>query len=186
VRLLAANPATGATTVLHEERDPAWVHITYGAPLRTAAGRLVHTSDRDGDRRLVIDGTPITPQGIQVVEVNGADGETVYFTAIQDPTEEHLWCHHPDHGLRRLSSTPGVHSGTANGGTVVRVERTEDGTAITASRAEETTEHPINVRAAEPVSSPESPGSRSGNGTCGRPCCCPPGTNQAQRSSRCC
>ena len=57
VLILAADPATGATTVLHEERDPAWVQLTYGAPLRTTAGRLVHTSDRDGDRRLVIDGT---------------------------------------------------------------------------------------------------------------------------------
>src|ERR1700722_11065969 len=154
VLILAADPATGATTVLHEERDPAWVQLTYGAPLRTTAGRLVHTSDRDGDRRLVIDGEPVTPDGLQVVEVNGADGETVYFTAIQEPTEEHLWRHHPDQGLRRLSSTPGVHSGTANGGTVVRVERTEAGTAMTASRKDETTEHAINVRAAEPVLQP--------------------------------
>ena len=29
--ILAADPATGATTVLHEERDPAWVQLTYGA-----------------------------------------------------------------------------------------------------------------------------------------------------------
>jgi dipeptidyl-peptidase-4 len=154
VRILAADPATGATTVLHEERDPAWVQLTYGAPLRTTAGRLVHTSDRDGDRRLVIDGTPVTPQGLQVVEVNGADGETVYFTAIGEPTEEHLWRHRPDQGLSRLSSTPGVHSGTANGGTVVRFERTEAGVVVTATRADDTTEHAINVLAAEPVLQP--------------------------------
>jgi dipeptidyl-peptidase 4 len=152
VRILAADPATGATTVLHEERDPAWVQLTYGAPLRTPAGRLVRVSDRDGDHRLVIDGKPVTPDGLQVVEVNGADGETVYFTGIGDPTEEHLWRHHPDQGLRRLSSTPGVHSGTANGGTVVRFERTEAGVAVTAIRADEAT--PIKCLAAEPVLTP--------------------------------
>ena len=154
VRILAADPATGATTMLHEEGDPAWVQLTYGAPLRTTAGRLVHTSDRDGDRRLVIDGKPVTPNGLQVVEVNGADSETVYFTGIQEPTEEHLWRHHPDQGLRRLSSTPGVHSGTANGGTVVRFERTEAGVAVTATRADDTAEHAINCLAAEPVLQP--------------------------------
>ena len=154
VLILAADPATGATTVLHEERDPAWVQLTYGAPLRTTAGRLVHTSDRDGDRRLVIDGKPVTPDGLQVVEVNGADGETVYFTGIEEPTEEHLWRHHPEQGLHRLSSTPGVHSGTANGGTVVRFERTVAGVAITATCADDTTEHAINCLAAEPVLQP--------------------------------
>ena len=44
VLILAADPATGETTVLHEERDPAWVELAYGAPLRTKAGRLVHDS----------------------------------------------------------------------------------------------------------------------------------------------
>src|ERR1700722_12135992 len=155
VLILAADPATGATTVLHEERDPAWVELTYGAaPLRTAAGRLVHVSDLDGDRRLVVDGEPVTPDGLQVREVDGADRETVYFIGTQEPTEEHLWRYHPEQGLRRLSSTPGVHSGTANGGTVVRFERTEAGVAITATRADEPTPHPIECLAAEPVLTP--------------------------------
>ena len=155
-------------------------------PLRTTAGRLVRASDRDGDRRLVIDGTPVTPDGLQVLEVNGADGETVYFIGIQEPTEEHLWRHHPEQGLHRLSITPGVHSGTANGGTVVRFERTEAGVAITATRADDTTATPINCLAAEPVLTAENHLAHGrAHGTCGRPCCCPPGTNRAQRSSRC-
>ena len=99
--ILAADPATGQTSLLHEERDPAWVELTYGAaPLRTTAGRLVRVSDLDGDRRLVVDGQPVTPDGLQVREVIGADGETVYFIGIQEPTEEHLWRYDPDQGLR--------------------------------------------------------------------------------------
>jgi dipeptidyl-peptidase 4 len=154
VLILAADPATGATTVLHEERDPAWVQLTYGAPLRTTAGRLVHVSDLNGDRRLVIDGAPVTPDGLQVREVNGADGETVYFIGTEEPTEEHLWRYHPDQGLRQLSNTPGIHSGSANGGTLVGFDRTEAGVAMTATRANEPTGHPIECLAAEPAIKP--------------------------------
>jgi dipeptidyl-peptidase-4 len=154
VLILAADPVTGATTVLHEERDPAWVELIYGAPLRTKAGRLVRVCDLGGDRRLVIDGAPVTPDGLQVREVNGADGETVYFVGIQEPTEEHLWRYDPARGLHRISDSPGVHSGVAAGGTVVQFSRTEAGIAITASRANEATAHSIECLAAEPVLKP--------------------------------
>ena len=50
--ILAADPATGQTRLLHEERDPAWVELTYGAaPLRTrpAAWRTSPTWAATGD-----------------------------------------------------------------------------------------------------------------------------------------
>jgi dipeptidyl-peptidase 4 len=153
--ILAADPATGQASLLHEERDPAWVELTYGAaPLRTPAGRLVHVSDLGGDRRLVIDGAPVTPDGLQVREVGGADGETVYFVGIQEPTEEHLWRYDPEQGLRRLSDQPGVHSGTANGGTVVRSSWTESGATMTVTSPGAATGRVIACLAAEPVLTP--------------------------------
>ena len=153
--ILAADPATGQTSLLHEERDPAWVELTYGAaPLRTTTGRLVRVSDLDGDRRLVVDGEPVTADGLQVREVIGADGETVYFIGIQEPTEEHLWRYDPEQGLRRLSDQPGVHSGSANGGTVVRSSWTETGVTMTVTRPGAATAHPIECLAAEPVLTP--------------------------------
>jgi dipeptidyl-peptidase-4 len=155
LQILAADPATGRTSLLHEERDPAWVELTYGAtPLRTTAGRLVHVSDRDGDRRLVVDATPVTPDGLQVREVSGADGEAVYFIGIQEPTEEHLWRYHPEQGLDRISDAPGVHGGTAAGGTVVRSSWTEAGATMTVTRPGEATARPIECLAAEPVLKP--------------------------------
>ncbi|MGD0702050.1 MAG: prolyl oligopeptidase family serine peptidase [Trebonia sp.] len=154
VLILGADPVTGATTILHEERDPAWVQLTYGAPLRTVAGLLVRVSDIGDARRLVIDSTPVTPDGLQVREVNGADGETVYFIGTQEPTEEHLWRYDPRTGLTRLSDSPGVHGGSAAGGTVVRFSRTEAGDAMTASRAGAAGQHAIASLAAEPVLSP--------------------------------
>jgi dipeptidyl-peptidase 4 len=154
LRILAADPATGVTTTLHEDRDPAYVPLTYGAPLRTAAGRLVHASDLGDSRRLLIDGAPVTPDGLQVRELSATDGEAVYFIGSQEPTEEHLWRYHPEQGLRRLSDAPGVHSGTAAGGTVVHVARTEAGDTITATRPGETEPRPIASLAAEPVLKP--------------------------------
>jgi dipeptidyl-peptidase-4 len=134
VLTLSADPVTGVTSVLHTERDPAWVELTYGAPLRTAAGSLVLVRDLDGSRRLVVGGAPVTPDGLQVREVSGADGEAVYFTGTQEPTEEHLWRYHPEQGLARLSDSPGVHGGSAASGTVVHVASTEAGRTVTVTR----------------------------------------------------
>ncbi|HEY6790028.1 MAG TPA: prolyl oligopeptidase family serine peptidase, partial [Trebonia sp.] len=136
VLILAADPVTGVTTVLHEERDPAWVHLTDGAPLRTEAGRLVRVSDLEGARRLVVGSTPVTPDGLQVRELSAADGETVYFTGTEEPTEGHLWRYDPERGLCRLSDSPGVHGGSAAGGTVVQFSHTEAGHAVTATSSD--------------------------------------------------
>jgi dipeptidyl-peptidase 4 len=152
--ILAADPATGATTVLHEERDPAWVQLTYGAPLRTESGRLVRVSDSDDSRRLVIGDAPVTPDGLQVRQVCGADGEAVYFIGTQEPTEEHLWRYVPQAGLSRLSDSPGVHGGEAAGGTVVQFSKTETGETMTATRRGRADRHVIANLAAEPVLTP--------------------------------
>ena len=135
VRILAADPETGVTTELHAERDPAWVQLTPGAPLRTASGALVRVSDLGGTRRLVIDGRAVTGDGVQVREVLGADGETVYFAASEEPTEEHVWSFGPAAGLARVSQEPGVHWGQADGGALLLVSRTEQGRRITVSRS---------------------------------------------------
>jgi dipeptidyl-peptidase-4 len=152
--ILAADPVTGVTTVLHEERDPAWVELTYGAPLRTESGRLVRVSDSGDSRRLVIGDTPVTPDGLQVGEVCGADGEAVYFTGTQEPTQKHLWRYDPRTGLSRLSGAPGVHDGSAAGGTVVQFSRTEAGNTMTATRPGTAGRRVIASLAAEPLLTP--------------------------------
>ncbi|HET7012780.1 MAG TPA: prolyl oligopeptidase family serine peptidase [Streptosporangiaceae bacterium] len=131
VMVLAADAVTGQTTVLHTERDEAWVELAPGSPARTSAGDLVTVSDRDGSRRLVVAGSAVTPDGLHVDWVSGTDGEAVYFTATdeRDPTERHLWRYEPGPGLSRCSSDPGVHEGEAAGGTVVVLSRTEAGAA---------------------------------------------------------
>ena len=147
-------PGDRATTVLHEERDPAWVQLTDGAPLRTKSGRLVRVSDLDGRPAPRHRRHPGHPDGLQVREVSGADGETVYFIGTQEPTEEHLWRYDPGQGLRRLTDAPGVHGGSAAGGTVVQFSRTEAGEAITAIGRALTASHAIACLASEPVLKP--------------------------------
>ncbi len=131
VMVLAADPDTGQTTLLHTERDDAWVELAPGTPARTSAGDLVTVSDRGGSRRLVVGGGTVTPDGLHVDSVSGTDDEAVYFTATdeRDPTERHLWRYDPGSGLARCSADPGVHDGEATAGTVVVLSRTEEGRA---------------------------------------------------------
>ncbi|HEV8220851.1 MAG TPA: prolyl oligopeptidase family serine peptidase [Streptosporangiaceae bacterium] len=138
-QLLAVDAGTGATSAVRDESDPHWLNLMPGVPARTGSGRIVWTSDEGGTRRLII-GTDAelaagqagaaTPDGLQVREVLGVDGETVLFTASgDDPVTAGLWAAGPD-GLTELSAglsgAAGVHSGHQAGGTTVLISRTLD------------------------------------------------------------
>jgi dipeptidyl-peptidase-4 len=132
LRVLSADPDTGRTTLLHEQRDAAWVELIPGTPARTASGSLVHTADTATTRRLLVDGRPVTPEGLQVREVLDVTGESVLFTACDEPTETHLWAY--ERGLVRLSDGPGVHTGARGGGAVLISAHTERGRAVEVTR----------------------------------------------------
>jgi len=132
LRTVAVDPDTGRVTTLAESRDPAWTQIVPGVPVRTAAGALVATADIEDTRHLTVDGTPVTPPGLQVFEVHGADDETVLFSATDEPTERHLWTWSPADGLTRVTATAGIHSGIRTAGTTVISSSTLDGHAVTA------------------------------------------------------
>jgi dipeptidyl-peptidase 4 len=137
MRLLAADPATGVTTVLREDTDPRWLDIVPGVPARTGDAdgqeRIVWVADADGAGRLLV-GTPeelaggataaVTPPTIQVREVLSVDGGTVLFTAsAADPTAIGLWLYRAG-ALEEISPPGGVHAGTRSGGTTVITSRT--------------------------------------------------------------
>jgi dipeptidyl-peptidase 4 len=127
IQVLAADPDTGATTLLDEQRDPAWVELIAGTPARTASGAVIRTADIDGSRRLLAAGQAVTPAGLQVRQVAAVTGETVLFTASDEPTEQHLWSYQPERGLVRHSAGPGWHTGCAANGTVLVASHTEAG-----------------------------------------------------------
>src|SRR5690606_27439143 len=119
-RVLRVDPADGETRLLHNEHDPVWTEIVPGLPARTGGGDLVWiTEDRETDtRRITVAGAPVTPAGLQVRSVLGVDGDSILFTASEEPTEIHLYSWDGS-GVTRISEGPGVFGGTRSGGTTV-------------------------------------------------------------------
>lgn len=130
VRTLAVDPATGQTSLLGEDTDPCWVRLVPGAPARTGLGRLVTVSDADGARRLLVDGAAVTADNLQVREVLGVHGETVWFAASTDPTEEHVWTYSPVAAATPFTCEPGLHRAFVGGETVVLHSFTETGHVV--------------------------------------------------------
>ncbi|MEV4533569.1 prolyl oligopeptidase family serine peptidase [Asanoa sp. NPDC049518] len=133
VRVLRADPDTGATTVEHEQRDPAWVELVPGTPARTAGGALIWTEDRDETRHLLVGGDLVTPPGLQVGAILAVDGGTVLFAGSAEPTRQQVWEWSVPTGLTCLTDTDGVHDGLRAGGTTVLVSHdlAEPGARVT-------------------------------------------------------
>ncbi|HEX3610042.1 MAG TPA: prolyl oligopeptidase family serine peptidase [Sporichthyaceae bacterium] len=126
VRFLGVDPVSGETRVRNEQRDDCWVQLIPGLPARTSSGAVLAHVDEAGTRQLTVAGVAVTPAGLQVRAVVGVDGDAVFFTGSDEPTETHLWSYRPDEGLRKLSTEPGVHTGTCGNGTLVHVARCPD------------------------------------------------------------
>ena len=146
MRILRADPATGQTHLVRRDTDPSWVDIVRGVPASTADGRIVWTADVDGAKRLIAgtadqhaDGSApaLTPDTLNVVEVQGTDGDTILFTACADgdAASTSVWTAGPD-GLNRVSPAEGVHSGQLASGTLLLTSSSIDraGPAVTLRR----------------------------------------------------
>jgi len=131
LRIHEIDPATGRSSVVREDTDAAWTTIVPGLPAHTADGALVWSVDDGDTRRLTVGGTPVTPHGLQFFELLGVDGDTVLFTASEEPTEWHLWTWSPTGGLVRHSTAPGLYGGRRAGGTTLVRAVTWDSTAVT-------------------------------------------------------
>jgi dipeptidyl-peptidase 4 len=141
VRLLTVDAGSGQAVVLREDTDPRWLEIVPGVPAWTRDGRIVWTQDDEDTRRLLIaapgeETVAVTPPGLQVRGVIGADGDTVLFQASAEPTEIGLWSYGPD-GLSQVSDQAGVWGGVRAGGTTVTAGRMldEDGVTVLVHRA---------------------------------------------------
>jgi dipeptidyl-peptidase 4 len=122
LRVVRADPGTGAVRTVHEQADPAWVDIVPGVPA-VAAGELVTVEARDGAYRLVVGGEPVTAPDLQVREVLDVDGDTVLLAASDDPVSMGVWRWSRAGGVEPVAVEPGVHSGRLAGGTLVLTRR---------------------------------------------------------------
>jgi dipeptidyl-peptidase-4 len=121
VSVLRVDPSTGSTDVVFEDRDDIWVDLVDGVPRLRPDGSLVTCADRDGARRVLVDGTPVTPPDLQVRGVASVTQDAVVFTAnaIDDSTSVQVWRWTPAGDLTALTDEPGVHSAGGGGDTVV-------------------------------------------------------------------
>ncbi len=121
-RLLAVDPATGASRELLAESDPAWVELVEpGIPHWLQGGRhFLWTSDRSGFAQLELrDATGalvrvLTPPDLGYRGLVGASESAgrVYVVGSADPTEAQLWMFPLAGGSgRRLTTARGVHAG---------------------------------------------------------------------------
>jgi dipeptidyl-peptidase-4 len=120
VEVLDVDPVTGATEVRFADTDDRWVELVAGVPRLWSNGELVTCGDRDGARRLLIDGDAVTPPDLQVRSVAAADRDGVVFVAnpVDDASVSHVW-RYDESGLAALTDEPGVHTAAAAAGTVV-------------------------------------------------------------------
>ena len=142
------DPATGDSEVVFSDEDDQWVEVVPGTGVLTAPDRVVMCADRDGARRLVVGGRPVTPPDLQVrsVLVATPDEVVVAGNPITDPTVRHIHRWRPDGTIERLTEGPAVHDAVVGGPTIAirRSTLTEPGAhwvlptgAILASHAEQ-------------------------------------------------
>ena len=122
VEVLAVDVAPGAPRSVHRIADDRWVELVAGAP-RWMGETLATVEDRDGARRVMAGGRPLTPDGLQVRAVVGSLGEDLVLSASTEPTEVHLYRVSASGRCDRLTKGVGVHSGTAAGEVLVVATR---------------------------------------------------------------
>ncbi len=119
--VLAADPRNGVTEALFADGDPAWVELVPGTPALLGDGTVVMCADRDGCRRLMVNGTPVTPIHLQVRSVIATQDDEVWFAAnsLDEPTELHVWKWTSDGEVTAITTDAGVHTASVGGSTVV-------------------------------------------------------------------
>ncbi|MET0928007.1 MAG: prolyl oligopeptidase family serine peptidase [Aeromicrobium sp.] len=146
-QVLSVNITTGATTAARELHDDAWVELS-SAPRFSPDGKLVTVEDVAGWRRVVVDATPVTPDGWQVRSVVESYDDCVIATASQEPTEIQVVRFGLDGSVTPLTDGPAVHGAVVGGPTTVIVRSGLEavGTTVTVHR-EDAEPAPVRVLA---------------------------------------
>ncbi len=119
-QVLVADNATLATRVVSEDHDDAWVEVVPGSPA-WAGDRLVTAADREGVRRVLVDGVPLTSPDLQVREIVAVEDDGIYVLAnpLDEPTEQHVMQIGFDGKVTHITEEPGAHTAVGGGPTLV-------------------------------------------------------------------
>jgi len=104
------DPGTGKATIVFSDTDDAWVELVSGVPALQQDGTLVTCADRDGARRLLVNGSAVTPTTLQVRSVVSV-GDRILFMAnnIDTPWELDAWSY-SNGSLEQITQSHGVAS----------------------------------------------------------------------------
>jgi dipeptidyl-peptidase-4 len=120
-QVLSIDIASGATTLVHEDRSEYWIEIVAAPPRWLPDGRLVMLrDDRETDtRRLAFGDTYVTPPGMQVDSVLAVTDSGVVVSATTEPTEQHVVVVGFDGSIALETTEPGLHAAAAGGDVLV-------------------------------------------------------------------
>ena len=150
---LAADVATGATTVVRKVSDESWVDVALGTGAFDGEGRLLTVEVRDDDYALCADGERLTPKGLHVRGVVDISDGDVLVIASEDAGAQQVWSVANDR-VARVSPASGWHVAARGGGTTVLVSADLDRPlpSITISAAGVT--HEVASLASDPLIEP--------------------------------
>jgi len=133
--VLDVDTVSGTTSERYVVTDPDWVELVPGTPA-LGKGRLITIEDRDGARRLCVDGGPITGDDLYVRRLISIGNDAVVVAASVEPASigvaRILW----SGGVEWLTPTTGVHSAVVSGRTRAITSRSldHDGAVATVHR----------------------------------------------------
>ncbi|MFD7688538.1 prolyl oligopeptidase family serine peptidase [Streptomyces sp. NPDC059781] len=130
--ILAVDPDSGATRMVHADEDPIWLELFPGVPCWSPSGQLVRIADEGGARRLAVGERPLTGAQLHIRAVLDVSDDDVLVSAsageeAADPGigEVHVYRVN-ELGVERISQEPGVHSAVRAGGVTVLVSAVPD------------------------------------------------------------
>ncbi len=104
------------------ETSDTWVDLVTGSPSVLADGTIITVADRDGVNRLIVAGSSVSPDELDVRHIVTSNEGGVVFAAIDVRRPECWGIWHWDRSkssIRSLTPSDGVHSATVAGPTVV-------------------------------------------------------------------
>lgn len=117
-QIIAVDPKLGATKVIRELTDGAWVELA-STPQYAPGGRLVTLEDINDRRRVVVDGEPISDVSWQIRSIVKVRADEVIATASTEPTHIQVVRFGLDRTATPLTSGDAVHSAVISGTTTV-------------------------------------------------------------------
>lgn len=102
--------STGKATIVFTDTDDAWVELVSGVPALQQDGSLITCADREGSRRLLVNGSAATPTTMQVRSVVSV-GDSIVFMAneITTPWQLDAWAYR-NGLLEQITQSHGVAS----------------------------------------------------------------------------